>query len=87
MGIAGAAVASVISQVVSALWILIFLCGKKPIVPIKHFKLYKEEIKPIIKLGVTNFIFRVTNSITQAVVNITLKSFGGAASKERQESS
>ena len=39
-----------------------------------------NELKRIVSLGVTGFTFRVTNSITQAIVNIMLKTWGGPLS-------
>ena len=80
MGIKGAAVATVISQTVSAIWVIIFLTGKKPVTPVRRLILDVPILKEIVKLGVTGFIFRATTSLTQAVVNITLKNFGGVQS-------
>lgn len=80
MGIKGAAIATVISQTVSAIWVIAFLTGKKPEVPVRHFILDFAILKEIVKLGITGFMFRATTSVTQAVVNITLRTFGGEAS-------
>ena len=77
MGVKGAAVATVISQLISAVWALWFLCGKKPVVPIRRLQLCVEDLKNILKLGVTGFTFKGTNSIVQALVNITLKTWSG----------
>lgn len=80
LGVKGAAIATVISQTISAIWIVSFLCGKRPVVRIQNLRLDKNVVGEIIKLGITGFTFKVTNSVTQALVNITLKTFGGALS-------
>ncbi|MBR6184737.1 MAG: MATE family efflux transporter [Clostridia bacterium] len=80
MGVRGAALATVLSQTVSAGWVLWFLTGKRPPLRLKKLCLDGEQLRRILKLGVTGFTFRVTNSLTQAVVNIMLKSWGGALS-------
>lgn len=80
MGVTGAALATVISQCVSAGWVLLFLTGKRPITRLKQLTVDRTEAGPILKLGVTGFTFKVTNSFTQALVNIVLKAWGGALS-------
>lgn len=80
MGIKGAAYATVISQTVSALWVVVFLVGKKPIIRLSRLYIDAPSVAQICKLGVTGFTFKITNSIAQAVVNATLKLFGGPLS-------
>lgn len=80
MGIKGAAIATVISQAVSAVWVIIFLTGKKTLLKLDGLALDRTESGRIIKLGVTGFMFKFSNSVAQAIVNMTLKQFGGAAS-------
>ena len=80
MGVRGAALATVISQTVSAAWVLRFLTGKKPPVRLRKLLLDLHLLGNVMKLGVTGFTFKVTNSITQAVVNIMLKRWGGPLS-------
>ncbi|MBQ6670805.1 MAG: MATE family efflux transporter [Firmicutes bacterium] len=80
MGVKGAAVATVISQIASAVWVVIFLTGKRPIVRIRGLGVSGTDLKDILKLGSTGFMFKATNSITQAITNIVLKSWGGAMS-------
>ena len=79
MGIEGAALATVISQTASALWVLLFLRGKKAALKLKGLRPDRTELKNIVRLGVTGFTFKVTNSITQAIVNIMLRTWGGLA--------
>lgn len=79
MGVAGAALATVISQAVSALWILKFLFGKKALIPLEIRKIVidKEVTKDITRLGATNFIMSGTTCLVQVVCNSTLQSYGG----------
>ncbi|MBP3719812.1 MAG: MATE family efflux transporter [Clostridia bacterium] len=80
LGVKGAALATVISQTVSAVWALVFLCGRIPPLRLRGLMLDRAEIPRILRLGVTGFTFRMTNSLTQALVNITLKAWGGPLS-------
>ena len=80
MGVEGAAIATVISQFVSAVWVIRFLTGKKTLLRISRIHLDMEEVPRILKLGITGFMFKFSNSVAQTVVNLTLKTFGGAAS-------
>ena len=79
MGVKGAAVATVISQTVSALWVVFFLRGKKTLL-----KLQRRYMKPdfgcmkeILALGLSGFIMAATNCAVQVVCNVTLQSVGG----------
>jgi putative MATE family efflux protein len=79
MGVAGAALATIISQFISALWVLRFLFGKRAIVPlkIKNIRISLERTKEIFKLGTSNFIMHGTNCLVQVACNSTLQSYGG----------
>ena len=80
MGIRGAALATVISQTASALWVLVFLRSRRAVLRLTRIAVDRKQLKGIVKLGLTGFTFRVTNSLTQAIVNIMLKAWGGALS-------
>ncbi|MDO5436007.1 MAG: MATE family efflux transporter [Clostridia bacterium] len=80
MGIRGAALATIIAQTVSALWVVMFLRGKKAHIKLRRLMIDRSQLSSIFKLGFTGFTFKMTNSITQAAVNIMLKSWGGALS-------
>ena len=80
MGIQGAALATVISQTASALWVLCFLRSRLAVLRLNRLGIDGKHLKNIVKLGLTGFTFKVTNSLTQAVVNIMLKAWGGALS-------
>ena len=79
MGVAGAALATIISQAISAVWVLNFLFGKKAIIPLRvsNIRIHKEITKDIFRLGMANFIMQGTNCVVQVVCNSTLQSYGG----------
>lgn len=80
MGVKGAAVATVLSQFISCLWVMSFFFGKKALIPITGLGISTENIKEILSLGTTGFVFKITNSMAQAIINITLKTWGGPLS-------
>ena len=80
MGVRGAALATIISQTVSALWVLRFLTGKRPPVRLRRLGIDRVQLGRIVGLGVTGFMFKVTNSVTQAIVNVMLRAWGGPLS-------
>ena len=80
LGVAGAAIATVISQCISALWVLRFLTGTKPIYRIKKARMKITDWKIILQivgLGASGFTMAVTNSLTQIICNSTLQTWGG----------
>lgn len=80
MGVAGAAVATVISQSVSALFVLHFLTkGKKSILKLrlKSMKLQWSVVGPVLGLGVSAFVMVATESILSISFNSSLSKFGG----------
>lgn len=79
MGVSGAALATIISQFLSAIWVLCFLFGKRAIVPLKvsNIRISVERTKEIFKLGTSNFIMHGTNCLVQVACNSTLQSYGG----------
>ena len=79
MGVAGAALATIISQAASAAWVLRFLMGKKILIPLQrqNIRVHKDITKAICKLGTANFIMQGTNCLVQVACNTTLQIFGG----------
>lgn len=79
MGVKGAALATIISQFVSALWVLYFLSGGATILRLKKekMKLQFSIIKQIVALGLSGFVMAITNSSVQVVCNSTLQFYGG----------
>lgn len=79
LGIQGAAIATVIAQFISALWVVKFLLSKQTIYRIKRKYMYLDFaiIKNIISLGMSGFVFSLTNSLVQIVCNNMLFVWGG----------
>lgn len=79
LGVVGAALATVVSQAVSAAWVLRFLTGKR--VPVRLTKqslwLKKGVVAEISKLGTANFIMQGTTCLVQIACNKTLQQYGG----------
>lgn len=79
MGVRGAALATVISQMISCIWIISFLCGKKAIIRIKkkYLKLQSDIISPCISLGTAAFVMQASESVISVCFNSSLLSYGG----------
>ena len=79
LGVKGAAIATVLSQAVSAAWVLLFLCGKKTTLRLRkqYFKPEARILKSIVALGTTGFVMNASNGAVQIACNATLKSVGG----------
>ena len=79
MGVSGAALATILSQLVSAIWVLHFLTGKKAILHLrrKYFIPDAKLVKEILTLGTPGFIMQGTNCLVQVVCNATLQNWGG----------
>lgn len=79
MGIKGAAIATVISQFISAVWVIAFLNGRKTILKIKKTNMVFDGriIKEVVGLGLSGFFVEATNGAVQIACNSTLKIFGG----------
>lgn len=78
MGVAGAALATIISQTVSAIWVVMFLCGKKSMLKIKrtYLKLDGAILKPVLLLGISPFIMQSTECLVQLTFNTGMQQFG-----------
>lgn len=79
MGVKGAALATVISQALSSIWIVSFLASKRSSIRIR-----KENLKPDLKimgsiaaLGIAPFIMQSTESLVTIVLNSGLQKYGG----------
>ncbi len=79
MGVQGAAVATVISQAVSAVWVLLFLRGSKTMLrlTLSDMKIVPEVILPCLALGISTFVMLSTESILNISFNSSLSRFGG----------
>ena len=79
MGVKGAALATIISQALSAIWIISFLFGKKTSLRLKkeNLKLQSKIIISVITLGLATFIMQSTESIISICFNASLQKYGG----------
>ena len=79
LGVKGAAIATVISQFISALWTIYFLTGNKTILKLKkkNMRLKIIHVKKIVSLGMAGFMMAITNSTVTIVCNATLQKYGG----------
>lgn len=79
MGVSGAALATVISQGVSAVWVLKFISGKRAIIRLTPDKIRIDpaRTKRIVTLGISGFVVQGTNSLVQIVCNNRLQFYGG----------
>lgn len=79
MGVKGAALATIISQCVSAIWVFLFLISKKTILKLKimNMKPSMKVILSITSLGVSPFIMQSTESLVLVSLNTKLQMYGG----------
>lgn len=79
MGVRGAAVATVISQAVSCVWVLAFLRGKKTVLRLKKDALLTglKLMPPCIALGLSVFVMQASESIISMCFNTSLLRYGG----------
>ena len=79
MGVRGAALATILSQALSAIWVLRFLTSKKSIIRIrsKYIKPNFSIIREISALGISPFIMQATESAISIVLNSGLQRYGG----------
>lgn len=79
MGVRGAALATVLSQAVGAVWILRFLTGKKTILRLKkeNMKLIPSIILPCLGLGISTFVMLSTESLLSISFTSSLSKYGG----------
>lgn len=79
MGVSGAALATVLSQAVSCIWVLSFLLGKKTQLKLKKENLLPQRkiILPSLALGTSAFVMQASESIISICFNSSLLRYGG----------
>lgn len=79
LGVQGAAWATVIAQGCSAVWVLVFLTGRKAALRLRprYMVLKPARVRKIVSLGLSGFFMNLTNSLVQVVCNATLQFYGG----------
>ena len=79
MGVRGAALATIISQAVSAIWVVWFLCSKRSTLrlKLKNLRIVPKILLPCLFLGVSPFIMQITESVLSVCFNTSLLKYGG----------
>lgn len=79
MGVRGAALATILSQALSCIWVLCFLFGKKTVLKLKknNMRIKKEIIFPCLALGLSVFIMQASESVISVCFNSSLLKYGG----------
>ena len=79
MGVRGAALATVISQAISCVWVIIFLSGKQSILKLKKstVRLDMKLVLPCLALGLAPFIMQASESVISVCFNSSLLEYGG----------
>lgn len=79
MGVQGAALATIISQAISAVWVMSFLLGKKTKLKIRKENLLPniKILAPVLALGISPFIMNATEAVIHIAFNSSLQKYGG----------
>ena len=79
MGVRVAALATILSQALSCIWVLCFLFGKKTVLKLKknNMRIKKEIILPCLALGLSVFIMQASESVISVCFNSSLLKYGG----------
>lgn len=79
MGVRGAALATIFSQAISCVWVLLFLCGKRTLLKIRarYLRLQAGIILPSLALGLAMFIMQASESVISICFNASLQKYGG----------
>ena len=79
MGVKGAALATILSQGISMIWVVLFLCGSKTQLHLrtKYMRLEPKVILPCVALGLAAFIMQASESIVSVCFNSSLLRYGG----------
>ena len=79
MGVEGAALATILSQAISCIWVLSFLFGKKTYLKIqgKYMRIESGVILPCLALGLATFIMQSSESVISVCFNSSLLKYGG----------
>lgn len=79
LGISGSALATVMAQAVSAMWVLYYLTSNKSLLRLRYvnFKLQPELVGEIIKIGLPSFFMQIAASIVTVLYNFSLLQYGG----------
>ncbi len=79
MGVKGAALATILSQGISCVWVVLFLLGKKSVIRIRreHLRIKPGVVLPCMALGLSPFIMQASESVISVCFNSSLLRYGG----------
>ena len=79
MDVRGAALATIISQALSCIWVVHFLCGKKTTLKIrrKNIGIQPKIVLPCLALGTSVFVMQASESVISVCFNSSLQKYGG----------
>lgn len=79
LGVVGAALATIISQAISSIWVVGFLMGKKTTLKLRaqNMPLKRKIILPCVGLGLATFIMMASESVISVCFNTSLRTYGG----------
>ena len=79
MGIKGAALATIIAQIVSAIWVISYFLGSKSMLKLKrkNIRLQKDIVKNILSIGLAPFSMHLASSMVTVILNNSLNTYGG----------
>lgn len=79
MGVRGAALATILSQAISCLWVLSFLFGKRTFLKLRssNIRLSPSVLLPCVALGAATFIMQASESVISVAFNASLLQYGG----------
>ena len=79
MDVQGAALATILSQAMSCIWVVWFLCGKKTTLKIrrKNIGITPKVVLPCLALGVSVFVMQASESVISVFFNSSLQKYGG----------
>ena len=79
MGVRGAALATILSQALSCVWVVSFLFGKKALLRLKprYLRISPRAVLPCLALGSATFIMQASESVISICFNSSLKGYGG----------
>jgi putative MATE family efflux protein len=79
MGVKGAALATILSQALSCVWVVSFLFGKKALLRLKprYLRISPRVVLPCLALGSATFIMQASESVISICFNSSLKGYGG----------
>lgn len=79
MGVRGAALATIISQAISCIWVILFLCSRKSILRLRlsALKIDPKLVLPCVALGSAHFIMQASESVISVCFNSSLQGYGG----------